>query len=323
MKSKVPQRDEAEARGDTEGGEAVDAIRGFNRFYTRQLGLLDQGLLGSELNLTEARVMYELANRDSVISVDIANELGIDFGYLSRMLRKFERRKYIARVRSPTDARQSWLTLTKEGREAFRPLDRAAKDQIQKLIDPMNGDERADLVKAMQSVKQLLHPERAVPPPRYILRSLEVGDIGWITYRQGMLYAREYDWDQTYEALVAEILSGFVKNFDSRYEQAWIAVRKSEIVGSVFLVRASASVAQLRLLYVEPEARGMGLGKQLVWECINAARAKGYSQLTLWTNDILVSARRIYEAAGFRLMSEEPQRSFGKDLVGQHWELAL
>jgi DNA-binding MarR family transcriptional regulator/GNAT superfamily N-acetyltransferase len=305
-------------------GEAIDIIRSFNRRYTRQLGLLDNGLLGSEFTLTEARVLYELANSEDSTATQIAGELGLDLGYMSRLIKKFGRRRYVKRKRSAVDARQSRLQLTERGRAVFDPLDRAARLQIAEMIAPMTLEQRSLLLSAMQSVQRLLEvgSEESRREP-YAIRPLKVGDIGWITHRQGVLYSQEYGWDATYEAMVAEILAGFVKNFDSKMERGWVAERASGIIGSVFLVRASADLAKLRLLYVEPTARGLGLGKRLVQECIDFARMKGYKTLTLWTNDVLVSARRIYQAAGFQLTKEERHHSFGKDLVGQTWELAL
>ncbi len=304
-------------------GAAVDVIRAFNRLYTRQLGLLDQGLLGSEFTLTEARILYELANRDESTATQIARELAIDLGYMSRIIKKFERRRLIRRVRSALDARQSRLLLTEKGRAAFDPLDRAARRQIAAMVEPMSPPRRAELLAAMRSVQRLLEPAENRKAAPYTLRSLRIGDIGWITHRQALLYAQEYGWDGTYEALVAEILASFVKDFDSGSEHAWVAEQHEEIIGSVFLVRVSPSLAKLRLLYVEPVARGVGLGRRLVHECIEFARARGYRTLTLWTNDGLVSARRIYEAAGFKLTREEAHHSFGKDLLGQTWDLAL
>ena len=304
--------------------QTIDTVRRFNRLYTRQLGLLDQGLLGSKFTLTESRVLYELAHREAPTATEIARELGVDLGYLSRLLKSFERRRIIKRSRSPDDARQSRLHLAAPGRAAFEMLNRAARDQIAVMIDPMTPAQRRELVTALQSVQRLLgsSPAAAEEVP-YVVRPLQIGDIGWVTHRQGILYAQEYGWDAAYEGLVAEILAGFVKNFDSSAESAWIAERRGTVVGSVFLVRASASAAKLRLLYVEPAARGLGIGRRLVHECIEFARAKGYRTLTLWTNDVLVSARRIYEAAGFKLAKEEPHHSFGKDLLGQTWDLAL
>ena len=305
-------------------GNAVDIIRDFNRLYTRQLGLLDEGLLGSKFTLTEARVLYELANRDESTATQIAREPAIDLGYLSRLLKKFARHRYIKRTRSPLDARQSWLRLTDKGRAAFEPLDRAARQQIAAMINPMTPGQRGKLLASMQRVQWLLQSgSKDHPGEPYTLRPLRTGDIGWITHRQAVLYSHEYGWDGTYEALVAEILAGFVKGFDPSAENSWVAESEDAIVGCVFLVRASPSVAKLRLLYVEPEARGLGVGTRLVNECIEFARTKGYCTLTLWTNDVLVSARRIYEAAGFRLSKEERHHSFGKLLLGQTWELAL
>jgi len=301
----------------------VEAVRDFNRFYTRQLGLLERGLLGSEYSLTESRVLYELARADKPTAAEIARELRMDFGYLSRLLAKFERRGLLTRKRSQLDARRSSLTLTRKGRAAFIPLDRAAGDQVESMIGSLAPVDRRELLAAMHCVRRLLEPRAEASGRPITLRALRIGDVGLITRRQALLYAEEYGWDETYEALVAEILAGFVRNFDPEWECGWIAERDGEIAGSVFLVRASAHVAKLRLLYVEPWARGAGLGRRLVRECIERARAKGYRTLTLWTNDVLVGARHLYEAAGFRLVGEEKHRSFGRDLVGQTWELAL
>jgi DNA-binding MarR family transcriptional regulator/GNAT superfamily N-acetyltransferase len=318
MKSVIPPQNARSA------GDAIDIIRSFNRRYTRQLGLLDNGLLGSEFTLTEARVLYELANCEESTATQIAGELGLDLGYMSRLIKKFGRRRYIKRKRSPVDARQSRLQLTERGRAVFDPLDRAARLQIAEMIAPMTPEQRSVLLSAMQSVQRLLEvgSEESRREP-YAIRPLKVGDIGWITHRQGILYAQEYGWDASYEAMVADILAGFVKNVDSAMERGWVAERAGGIIGSVFLVRASSDLAKLRLLYVEPTARGLGLGRRLVQECIDFARMKGYKTLTLWTNDVLVSARRIYQAAGFQLTKEERHHSFGKDLVGQTWDLVL
>ncbi len=303
-------------------GAAIAAVRGFNRFYTRQLGLLDRGLLGSDFTLTEARVLYELAHRKASTASQIGKDLGLDLGYLSRLVKKFERRRLIERTRSSSDGRQHQLKLTQKGHHAFEPLNRAAKAQIADMIHPMTQDQRRELVDTMGKAQRLLRPE-SVPAPSYRLRSLQTGDIGWIIHRQAVLYAQEYGWDETYEHLITDILAGFTKDFDSAAESAWVAEVERKVVGSVFLVKASATVARLRLLYVEPEARGLGIGRRLVRECIDFARARGYRKLTLWTNDVLGSARRIYEAAGFQLMKQEHHHSFGKQLVGQTWELPL
>jgi len=302
--------------------DPVESIRKFNRFYTRQLGLLDQSHLASEYSLTEARLLYELAHNDTLTATDLRNALGLDAGYLSRLLKGLEKRKLIRRTASAADARQSALNLTKKGRAEFGPLNKAARAQVAAMIDGLPTDAVRTLVESMSNVQRLLAPD-SHPAVPYMVRPFQVGDIGWIVHRQSLLYAQEYGWDISYEALVAEILAQFVKNFDPQWEYGWIAERHDRIVGSVFLVRGSQSVAKLRLLYVEPSARGLGIGKRLVAECIRFARAKGYKTLSLWTNDVLVAARRIYEAEGFKLIKEEKHHSFGKDLNGQTWELAL
>lgn len=300
---------------------AIGAIRKFNRFYTKQLGLLERGLLGSNFSLTEARVMYELAHRSEPLASELARDLDLDFGYLSRLLKRFEQLGFLKRVRSQSDARQSSLQLTRGGRDAFADLDRAARRQVAALIKPLGAAERSELLCAMQRVERLLNPQAATQ--EFSVRDLKVGDVGWIVHRQGLLYAAEYGWDHTYEALVAEILALFVKNFDAVREHAWVAERDGQIVGSVFLVRLNERLAKLRLLYVEPSARGLGIGAHLVRLCIDYARVQGYETLTLWTNDVLISARRIYQAYGFTLVKEERHHAFGKDLVGQNWDLDL
>ncbi|WP_292541674.1 bifunctional helix-turn-helix transcriptional regulator/GNAT family N-acetyltransferase, partial [Mesorhizobium sp.] len=271
------------------GKERIDAVRAFNRFYTRQIGLLDEGLLKSPFSLTEARVLYELAHHDGLVASDLVRDLGLDAGYVSRLLKKFEERGLVERAATEADARRSSIALTQAGRDAFAPLNKDSHAQVQALLDKLPPAEQDRLVKAMGTVQRLLgdQPEPRVP---YVLRPLQVGDIGWVTRRQGLIYAQDYGWDETYEALVAEILAEFVRKFDPKWERAWIAEREGEVVGSVFLVRKSDQVAKLRLLYVEPSARGLGIGRRLVDECIGFARVKGYRTLTLWTNDILGSA---------------------------------
>jgi DNA-binding MarR family transcriptional regulator/GNAT superfamily N-acetyltransferase len=300
----------------------LDAVRHFNRFYTRQLGLLDKGYLSSDWTLTEVRVLYELAHRRNLTAAEIAEELQLDVAYLSRILAGFERQGLVKRTISTTDARQRNLTLTVKGRAVFEPLDRSAAQQVSEMLAPLSESERITLLSAMRQVQGLL-ARKAAPARNYTLRALQVGDIGWIIHRQGLLYAQEYGWDISYESLVAEILAGFVKDFDPARSAAWIAESSGAVLGSVFLMPAAAQVAKLRLLYVEPSARGMGLGRRLVEECIGGARARGYRTLTLWTNSVLVSARRIYAAVGFRLCKEERQRLFGKELISQTWEMAL
>ena len=300
----------------------IGAVRGFNRFYTRQLGLLSRDFLCSEWSLTEGRVLYELATRHGVTAREVANDLQLDEAYLSRILAKFARRRLIKRTVSASDARQQSIDLTRAGHEAFRPLDQSATEQIAGMLAPLAPAARDALVAAMESLRTLL-ASQGESRSSLRIRTLGIGDIGWIIHRQAVLYAEEYGWDMTYEALIAEILAAFVKNFDDESDAAWIAEWSGSIVGSVFLVRASEQVAKLRLLYVEPTARGLGIGRKLVSLCIEGAEKRGYKKLTLWTNDVLVSARRIYEACGFRLVAEERHRSFGKDLLGQTWELTL
>lgn len=302
--------------------QQIAVVRGFSRFYTRLVGLLNEGMLKSEYSLTEVRILYELAHRDGLSASDLVRELGLDAGYLSRVLKRFEARGLLVRSPAPQDARQTLLALTPAGRKAFRPLDRASRDEIAQMLQALGAPERDRLVKSMLAIERLLG-ERAEPAVPYMLRPLQSGDIGWITHRQGVLYNQEYGWDETFEALVAQILAKFVEEFDPGRERAWVAEREGEVVGSVFVVKESDTVAKLRLLYVEPSARGLGIGRRLVDECVAFARAKGYKRMVLWTNDVLASARRIYQAAGFQLVEQENHHSFGKDLVGQNWALDL
>lgn len=309
--------------------QAAAEVRRFNRFYTRLLGLLDEQLLASAFSLTEMRVLYELAQVPSTAEApapsELARALGLDAAYLSRLLRRFDAQGFLKREAHAADSRRQHLRLTRAGLAAFKPLDRASQQQVLGLLRPLAPPQVAELVAAMQRVQQLLSPPpaQATARPPYLLRGLEIGDIGWIVRRQGQLYAQEYGWDLQFEALVAEIASGFVKGFDPRHERAWVAEREGQVVGAIFCVKVNAHEAKLRLLYVEPAARGLGIGARLVDECIRFAREKGYRRLTLWTNDILVAARRLYEARGFVLVNEEPHHSFGHDLVGQHWRLDL
>ena len=254
-------------------------------------------------------------------AVALGQELGLDPGYLSRILKKFESRDLLQKSRSEEDRRQVFLSLTDVGQAAFGPLNQASANQIGAMLSKLSSAEQQKLVQAMALVERLIGG--SAPEASYTLRPHRVGDIGWIAHRQGLLYAEEYGWDETFEALVAEIAAAFVRNFDPDWERCWIAERDGEIVGSVFLVRHSNEIAKLRLLYLEPSARGLGLGRRLVDECITFARAKGYRTLTLWTNDVLAAARGIYQATGFRLVKEEAHRSFGKDLIGQTWDLDL
>jgi DNA-binding MarR family transcriptional regulator/GNAT superfamily N-acetyltransferase len=303
--------------------DRVDAVRRFNRFYTRKIGVLHEGLLGSSLSLTEGRVLYELAQREPITASAVAGVLALDPGYLSRILTSFEKRGFVEKHPSQKDGRQIILNLTDRGRDAFAMIDTRSHDEIAALLGHLNGADEARLVAAIETIERLLGGEQKPGEPLYILRLHQPGDIGWIVHRHGVLYAEEYGLDISFEGLVATIAGSFIATFDGQRERCWIAERAGEIVGSVLLVKENEQVAKLRLLYVEPRARGLGIGRRLVRECIAFARCVGYRKITLWTNDILVSARRIYEAAGFDLVREEPHHSFGRDLVGQHWELPL
>jgi DNA-binding MarR family transcriptional regulator/GNAT superfamily N-acetyltransferase len=307
---------------ETDLDRRVAAVRRFNRFYTRQIGLLREGYLASPFSLTEVRVLYELAHREQTTASELGRELGLDPGYLSRILRGFETRGLIAKAPSPSDGRQQLLRLTSRGWEAFAPLQARSREDIGAVLSRLSPTEQDRLVAAMGTIEGLLG-ERSEPKVPYLLRPPRPGDLGWVVHRHGLLYAQEYGWDERFEALVAGIVAQFVERHDPARERCWIAERDGEVVGSVFLVRQSETVAKLRLLLVEPSARGLGIGARLVDECVRFARSVGYRTITLWTNDVLHAARRIYERAGFRLVGEEPHHSFGRDLVGQTWELAL
>jgi DNA-binding MarR family transcriptional regulator/GNAT superfamily N-acetyltransferase len=300
----------------------VAALRAFNRFHTRLVGALDRRILDSPHSLTESRILFEIAHADALTAADLARDLRLDPAYLSRALAKLADAGLIEKRPSATDGRALGLRLTKLGRSAFAALDRAASAQARALLEPLPAAEQARVVEAMTAVMAALKGESA-RPSALVLREHAPGDIGWIIHRQGALYAAEYGWDETFEALVAEIAGRFLKSRDPARERCWVAERDGEIVGSVFLVDAGGDVAKLRLLYVEPGARGLGLGRRLVEETLRFAKAAGYRAVTLWTNDVLVAARRIYETTGFRLVSSEPHHSFGKDLIGENWEKAL
>jgi len=300
----------------------VAAVRRFSRFYTRQLGLLEEGLLQSAFSLTEGRVLYELATRPKLTASELERDLGIDPGYLSRILKYFEKLGFVIRSASPDDGRLALLELTGAGRAAFEPLDSASRQQVFAMIGRLMPAEAARLVQAMHTVEHLMGEAVASQDP-VVLRRHRLGDIGWIAHRQAILYAEEYGWDGSYEVLAAEILAGIVKNFDPDWERSWIAEREGAVIGSVFVVRRSQTVAKLRLLYVEPAARGLGLGRRLVDACVGFSRERGYRTLSLWTNDVLLPARRIYQAAGFTCIAREPHHSFGHDLIGETWELVL
>jgi DNA-binding MarR family transcriptional regulator/GNAT superfamily N-acetyltransferase len=301
--------------------ERVAAVRRFNRFYTSVLGLLRDGLLETPYSLTEARILFELAQRDQTDLSDLRQLLELDAGYLSRILGRFERHRLVRRDRSSVDGRRQVLRLTKKGRAAFELLDRRSAQDVRGLLAGLSEDEQARLLNAMRDIEGVLASGR--PPKAVVLRAPRPGDLGWVIERHGALYAAEYGWDETFEALVARIIADYVDRRDPRRETAWIAEVNGQRVGCVFCMKKSDSVAKLRLLLVEPSARGVGVGSRLVEECIRFARSVGYRRMTLWTNDVLQEARRIYERAGFRLVEAERHHSFGHDLIGQTWELSL
>ena len=302
--------------------QQVAAVRTFNRFYTRELGVLDQQIAKSPFSLSEARVLYELAHRDDLSAKEIGAELGLDAGYLSRIVQSFDEGGLIIREPLPSDRRQYRLALTAKGRQAFARLDRSTNDDVAAMLEglPPGGKDR--LIEAMADIERLLGGGAAAARPA-TLREPRPGDMGWVVQSHGALYAREYGFDSTFEGLVAEIAARFLSSFDASRERCWIADIEGTQVGSILLVKHTDDVAKLRLLLVDPAGRGQGLGPHLVGECVAFAKACGYRKITLWTQSILVAARSIYEKAGFRLVATEPHRSFGQDLVGETWELEL
>jgi DNA-binding MarR family transcriptional regulator/N-acetylglutamate synthase-like GNAT family acetyltransferase len=300
----------------------IDALRRFNRFFTRQIGVLREGLLHTPYSLTEARILFEIANHHDLTASDLSRELGLDPGYLSRILAGLERRDLIERTPSESDARRLLLALTPEGRDAFSLLDARSREEVAEMLGELSEEEQQRLLEAMRTIERILDKGFKYSEP-FFLRTHEPGDMGWVVHRHGVLYAREYGWDERFEALVARIVADFINNLDPARERCWIAEMEGERIGCVFVVKANDEVAKLRLLLVEPKARGLGLGSRLVEECIRFARSRGYKTLTLWTNSVLDAARHIYEDQGFMLVEEEEHHSFGKGLVGQNWELAL
>jgi len=300
----------------------VAAVRAFNRFYTRKLGVLDQHLMKSPYSLSEARVLYELAHREDPSAKEIGSELGLDAGYLSRIVQSFDEDGLITRTPLESDRRQYQLALTAKGRQAQAELERSSQDEVSAMLARLSATERRRLTEAMATIKNLLEPPQRASPS-FLLRSHRVGDMGWVISRQSIAYADEYGWDISYEALVAEICAQFIKNYDASREHCWIAEADGKPLGSVFLVKASDDLAKLRLLLVEKEARGLGIGRALVEQCIRSAREKGYKRMTLWTQSVLVAARNIYRDTGFTLVATEPHQSFGQDLIGETWERDL
>ena len=302
----------------------ISEIRAFNRFYTQRIGVLDDAPLGGPFTLTEARVLYELAHRDSPAAVELGRDLALDRGYLSRILARFQKKGLLQRSRSASDGRQSHITLTEKGVAAFDEINEAWQSATEELVAPLAPAARRELVEAIQRVRALLGSDaEPADVQRIDIRSHQLGDMGWIIERHAVVYGAEYGWDDEFEALVAEICAKFIRDYDPAAEHCWIATLNGALVGSVFLVKDSDEIGRLRLLFVEPSARGHGIGRRLVDACVKRGREVGYRKVTLWTNDVLVSARRIYQAAGFRLVREWPDHKFGKDLVGQDWELEL
>lgn len=297
-------------------------VRRFNRFYTRAGGILGESLLGSDFSLTQARVLYELAQGGEISAADLKARLGVDAGYLSRTLKQFERQGLIGRQPSTADRRRVLLALTPPGQAAFAALDRRSQQAADDLLRPLAPQDQAALVESMALIERLLSPGPARHPV-ITLRPHRPGDMGWVIGRHAELYAREYGWDGTFEAFVASIAAQFIERFDPVKEHCWIAELAGERVGCIFLVKDSDTVAKLRMLLVDPAARGHGLGRTLVAECLRFARDAGYVRVKLWTNDILHAARKLYVDAGFRLTETERHHSFGQDLVGQTWELDL
>jgi DNA-binding MarR family transcriptional regulator/N-acetylglutamate synthase-like GNAT family acetyltransferase len=303
--------------------DAVQAIRRFNRFYTRQIGVLEEHLLQSPFSLTEVRVLYELAHRPRLTAAELGEDLGLDRGYLSRILENFENQAWIMVTPSPQDRRKQFLSLTAKGRKSFAPVERRASDQVAAMLSKISPAHQQSLLAAMEEIENVLAPGTA-DTPTYALRQHRPGDMGWVVQRHGELYWQEYHYDERFEGLVAEIVARFIQNLDPQRERCWIAEKDGQKVGSVFLVNKSASVAKLRLLLVEPSARGLGIGRGLVEECVGFAQEAGYKRVMLWTQSELAAARRIYQAAGFQRVAEESHNSWGrKNLVAETWELRL
>jgi len=303
--------------------DIVQEVRQFNRFYTRLIGLLDEHLPESGLSLSEGRVMYELATGGEQTAADLTRTLDIDKAQLSRVIRALSDRKLLKSVVDAAHAKKRNLSLTAAGRGAFAKLDQGTRRRMESMLKPLAGAKQKQLASSMRDIQTAFEAHDSAPAP-LTLRPLVPGDLGWVIHRQAVLYAQEYGWDWTYEALIARILGEYAADFDTSKEDGWIAERAGQIVGSIFLMRGEDPlVAKLRLLYVEPSARGLGVGRRLVDTCVERARQLGYQRMTLWTNDVLTAARRIYEACGFRLSKQEAHRSFGRDLVGQTWDLDL
>jgi DNA-binding MarR family transcriptional regulator/GNAT superfamily N-acetyltransferase len=310
------------AEADDSGEQAVAAVRRFNRFYTRQIGVLNDAFLQSRFSLAEGRVLYELSQRDTMTATEIGKALDLDPGYLSRIVRGFHRRGLIARQPSAADGRQSLLRLTADGKQAVAVLDNRSSDQVGAMLNRLPASDRARLIASMHTIEGLLGARTSERAP-YLLRPHRMGDMGWVVHRHAVLYGEEYGWDIGFEGVAAKIISEIVEHFNPARDRCWIAEQDGEIVGSVFLVQKTKTVAKLRLLYVEPKARGLGIGRRLVDECVRHARQVGYKKITLWTQGNLNAARRIYEAAGFTRIEHHKHHSWGVDLISETWELEL
>ncbi|MHA2244283.1 MAG: bifunctional helix-turn-helix transcriptional regulator/GNAT family N-acetyltransferase [Candidatus Hodarchaeales archaeon] len=302
--------------------KGINEVRRFNRFYTRIIGVLREGLLHSPYSLTEARILFEIANKDGLTASDLCIILGLDPGYLSRTLTKLEQQGLIRKIKSNKDGRQRLLNLTVEGKESFEILNSRSSEEIGEMLDDLSETDQIRLLQAMHSIESILDKGLKFSEP-FFIRSHEAGDMGWVTHRHGLLYFQEYGWDQNFEALVSQIVADFIKNFNPDRERCWIAEMNGEKVGSVFVVQHTDNVAKLRLLLVEPNARGLGLGSRLVEECIRFARRFRYKKLILWTNSVLLEARHIYKKKGFSLVKQEEHHSYGHNLIGENWELIL
>ncbi|WP_211444375.1 bifunctional helix-turn-helix transcriptional regulator/GNAT family N-acetyltransferase [Collimonas humicola] len=295
--------------------DRASIVRRFNRFYTDKIGVLHEHLLDSAFSLTELRILYELAHRSALTAADLARELSLNPGYLSRVISGFEKKGLLERVRSETDGRIAQLRLTELGHATFAPLNDASQREVAAMLGTLSVPEQHQLVDAMQQIEGLLGQRTS----SYLLRDPRPGDMGWVVHRHGVLYAQDYGWNSDFEALVADIVAKYMRDFDTASERCWIAEKDGKVAGSVFVVRHDETTAKLRMLYVEPSARGMGIGRRLVEECLHFAKFAGYKKMQLWTNSILVGARDIYTKAGFEKIAEESHHSFGKDLVGETW----
>jgi DNA-binding MarR family transcriptional regulator/GNAT superfamily N-acetyltransferase len=301
----------------------IARVRAFNRDYTRRIGVLSEGLLDSPYSLTQVRVMYEIAHRGGVTAGELAEELDLDRGYLSRMLKGFETKKLLTRTPAPEDGRRQHLRMTPAGMRVFAPLEKRSQEQVRGMLTALDEERRRVLLEAMDTIRSALDKSEGNPTRQLTLRGHRPGDMGWVVQRHGEIYHQEYGWNEEFEALVAEITAEFVRKLDVTRERCWIAEHDGRRVGCIFLVAKDATTAKLRLLLVDPAARGLGVGRKLVAECVRFARVAGYRKIVLWTQETLTAARHLYTEAGFVKTAREPHRSFGHDLIGETWEREL